>query len=109
MYVCAVVLIASYVRMYYVDLDDHVAKGVDPSLLVEPDRPRKGMRKGYSSFTRVVVTTRPDGVSALQFIMRKYEKRVNNVWCNVLYILTCSHVILSDSHVTYSCICVILM
>lgn len=45
----------------YVDLDGQVAKGVDPSLLVEP-APEEQPRKGYSSFTRVIVTTKPDGV-----------------------------------------------
>ncbi len=52
--------ITHVVLIYVVDLDGQVATGVDPSLLVEPEQ----QRKGYSSFTRVVVTTRPDGVSS---------------------------------------------
>ncbi|XP_064390313.1 HCLS1-associated protein X-1-like [Halichondria panicea] len=39
------------------DLDGQVAKGVDPSTLVEPEQ----RREAFSSYTRVTVTRKPDG------------------------------------------------
>ncbi len=56
-------------------MDGQVAKGVDPSTLVEPEQRREATKEGgnkgerqqkreaFSSYTRVTVTRRPDGVS----------------------------------------------
>ncbi len=56
-------------------MDGQVAKGVDPSTLVEPQQRREATKEGgnkekrqqtreaFSSYTRVTVTRRPDGVS----------------------------------------------
>ncbi len=45
-------------------MDGQVAKGVDPSTLVEPEQ----RREAFSSYTRVTVTRKPDGVSFIVLI-----------------------------------------